>query len=190
MLHNDERRKQRRQTRADTHDSDACFLRTSKSRDQACKEQRPACDQSQRERVCPVVGDGHDRAPDSLGVNDDLITTSVHPRTQNDVAMEFQEISESAPSNDEISGRDDRHGNGADEYRHKNGAAGPANSAKHCSPKDGGTERQRDIDIRQLVQIGESADAARDNHHRGINLSVESKPNQNNQEQAVDETRK
>src|SRR5437879_1731192 len=59
------------------------------------------------------------------------------------------------------------------------GATDPVGPMKDGLAKDGCGERQWNVDIRQLVQIGESADQTRQNDRLGIESPVKSKSNQN-----------
>ena len=108
MLKNDERRKRSSEADADGHDSDIVLLPVRDPGYQACDKQRPTCNQGQWDRIRHVPRYGHDRTPDFVLVNDDLIPRPVKPRAENHVLMESQEISESVPSDNQITSCSDR----------------------------------------------------------------------------------
>src|ERR1700731_1983537 len=98
--------------------------------------------------------------------------------------MESPEHSKRIPSDDQKRNDNDRAYKAENEQRDQTGAPEPASPAENGLPKDCGNERQRNVDIRELVQVCESADATGENDHRGINVPVKCKPNQNHQEKA------
>ena len=185
MLQNADRREQGGDTGSNTEDGNGVILSTanilpiSKSGHQARSQKRSTGNQSQGNRVRLVARYGHDRTPNGLPFNDVLTAGPIESRTENDVFVERQQGSERAPSDHKISSCNDRHQKGEPEQCKETGATEPAGPMKDRLAKDGCGERQWNVDIRQLVQIGESADQTRQNDRLGIESPVKSKSNQN-----------